>query len=963
MKKYLLMALVAVMSLNASAQFKQHADNVQPGKQEVTQWNATQKSYHAVAPVQNQKMKSYGPMGKHLTLDASRLQPVERHLGTKSETLKQTKALTAKQSQLLNHLQNAKPTMTVKAGAPRKAPAFKETYTGKGTDYTTKTDTTWTMTPTTATKTIDGEEKEINVLVDVIPLASYLKTALAKLYPNGVPIEYTMGDDGTITIEPQSIASYQNDAKDTTFYISIFSVNDDAEEGIITMNLAEDGLLKITDGNGIAFGEFANVPYGDLSSEIYQGYDLLYANVRYVYDGQKDGLTLEQDYKGHGVDLRTNQATGWTMQRGTFTENGVDAPIFLNMSPFDSMFASIYPDGIYVEYEQNDNTITVKPQVLASITDDEGKPEYLLICSGTAEDGVIVLTTDAEGNLTTIEDESIIIAGWSTSKFDPSFETYNGWYSYTDRVTYRLPNAAPVAPADVCFEPNELVLYAGLGISGYSYNDNLAVMGAYAPVSFRNGTFDEATSFEWSVKETDVDDNETVITGNDNNVFTFNTKGDATYSDFKLIASNEGAQSQPFTLGAGHALNSSNAIQYEAAHFYGGGGQGSFQFSDDTYATMTRQNPDGDLAFYTNWGTPDIYEDVSISRIYSYQGKPATPLYITGVTLPMVDFKANEDFNLHINLYKCTRSANGRLTLGDIIAQGDATIDNVVSDYAESSGLSAVNFNELYAEDEFGMSETLDYLFIEDEFVIVIEGWDNGTFSGVLGAQDITGNEITSTWFDRTGRDGEMRSYTTWKTALFIGLLDATYGYLYTNDNTNLQFAAEGGEATIHVNPMYYGIDDETEQPTYSLSIESITIDGEEAEELPEGINIEIANEDYTTATGTNANGETYEYFVNGIDYDMVVTTDALPEGVDSRKVEIVFMQTGARLKVVINQGQGAGIIGDVNADGFVDVADISTILTIMADETKFDKAADVNNDGQIDVADISTTLTIMAGK
>ena len=233
----------------------------------------------------------------------------------------------------------------------------------------------------------------------------------------------------------------------------------------------------------------------------------------------------------------------------------------------------------------------------------------------------------------------------------------------------------------------------------------------------------------------------------------------------------------------------------------------------------------------------------------------------------------------------------------------------------------------------------------------------------MLGAQDITGNEITSTWFDRTGRDGEMRSYTTWKTTLFIGLLDATYGYLYTNDNTNLQFAAEGGEATIHVNPMYYGIDDETEQPTYSLSIESITIDGEEAEELPEGINIEIANEDYTTATGTNANGETYEYFVNGIDYDMVVTTDALPEGVDSRKVEIVFMQTGARLKVVINQGQGAGIIGDVNADGFVDVADISTILTIMADDTKFDKAADVNNDGQIDVADISTTLTIMAGK
>lgn len=55
-------------------------------------------------------------------------------------------------------------------------------------------------------------------------------------------------------------------------------------------------------------------------------------------------------------------------------------------------------------------------------------------------------------------------------------------------------------------------------------------------------------------------------------------------------------------------------------------------------------------------------------------------------------------------------------------------------------------------------------------------------------------------------------------------------------------------------------------------------------------------------------------------------------------------------------------LLGDVNADGHVDVADISTILTVMA-EGGFDSKADVNADKAVDVADISNVLTIMAGE
>lgn len=62
-----------------------------------------------------------------------------------------------------------------------------------------------------------------------------------------------------------------------------------------------------------------------------------------------------------------------------------------------------------------------------------------------------------------------------------------------------------------------------------------------------------------------------------------------------------------------------------------------------------------------------------------------------------------------------------------------------------------------------------------------------------------------------------------------------------------------------------------------------------------------------------------------------------------------------------------AGITGDVNNDGTVDVADISAIISVMAGATTPDASAsglaDVNGDGSVDVADVSTVITIMASE
>ncbi len=908
MKKMLLLSVMALVGLTASAQFGSKPSVVPQTNSKVLNKAQTQRSFRAVAPRQDLGMRLYAPVGERLTLDPAKVKPVTLAERTSSVVLPaapgkafgmgMAKNRIMRNLQPMLNLSNAK--STTRAKAARKASAFAETYTGMAVNYFTKENAEWTMTPTVVTS--DETNEEVNVLINVIPAPEFL----SNLFPNGIPVKYTVGEDDVITIAPQAVASYQNAAQDTTFYVTLFSANSDDEDGVINMTVNESGKLTVTNGNQICFGEFANVEFDvDMSgSEAFLGIDELFVNVAYYYLVESK---IDKEYNAHGTDYFANEAVDWVMQRGTTKMDDEETHFFVNMTPMLDLFSEIYPDGIDVVYEQNGNVITVKPQVIASITDSAGNPKYIMICSGTSEDGNILLTEGEDGALTVSDTESIIIGAWSTNKFDPSFDTYLGSYSYIENIKYRLPGAPAETPKDVAFEPEELVLFSGLALTGYSTINNRAIMGAYAPTSFRNSTMDITTGFEWSVTEYGDDDTENVITGK-NRDFGLYTKGGSVYEGFSLTAYNEDAVSEPFTWGVGHCLNEDGTPRYEAMRAYAGGGSVELKDEDGKsygYTIMSRQNPDSDLKFYINWATPDIAEQhgssTKVSTIYSYQGKPATPLYLTGVTLPVVSFVANDDFNLHIKLCKCTRSATGNLTLGDVIAEGDATIENVNDQYKDDSGLAAVEFTELYVEDEFGMSETVDYLFIEDEFVIIIEGWDNGTFSGVLGSQEYNFNEITSTWFQAPG-ETRMRSYGGGWPQLFIGLLDATYGYLHTEDNTDLLFGKDGGTSSIHVDPMYYNTDDETGEPTYLLNIESILVDGEEVEEVPEWLSVEVANEDYTKATETDEEGNEYEYFVNGTDYDLVFTTTALPEGVKSRAAQFVFMQPGAKLTVTVTQ-------------------------------------------------------------
>ena len=591
-----------------------------------------------------------------------------------------------------------------------------------------------------------------------------------------------------------------------------------------------------------------------------------------------------EEYIATGFVQGAEDGSVWQTLTGTST----DGSTLLIKDMIPNPFASI-PDGVSIPYTIEGGKLTVAPTLVASLPDENA---YVFFCDFESEDGYVRLEIEDDGVIMT-QNSQLAYAVFTDAVFDATYKTYTGVVELVNNVKYRRPGDAPEPPT-VLAQPANTVLFAGRGATGYVYKNNLALLPGYTEFTVGNGTQDYASAWKWTANENFGAENEgdpDVINPlyAETRNFTINTNPDAAYESFKLVGLNEDVESEEYTWGYGHALNDDNAIYYEAFYGYPGGMNSSFEFSDGSYATMTTQDPDGDLTFYTNWATPDIYTNTSIAKIYAYQGKPAAPIYFTGVTLPLVSFqlKDADNFKLHINVYKCHRAQDGKLSLGDLIAQSDVTSENVGE---EVLGVTNVTFDGFYIEDEDGMSQDVDYLQLDDEFVIEITDWDNGTFSAVMGSQDVNLSSVPSAYFRRTGEEG-IRRWTTWFPTLLVGLNDVVTGYLYTTDATDIKLDAAGGEATMNVEAMLRSVNSETGAYEYRLFIDEIIVDGESVEEVPEWLSIGIGN---VSESGTN--------FTLGFE------AAALPEGVAGRKVTVKFMQEGAFLTVNLTQGEPTGI-------------------------------------------------------
>lgn len=587
-----------------------------------------------------------------------------------------------------------------------------------------------------------------------------------------------------------------------------------------------------------------------------------------------------EEYIATGFVQGASDGSMWQTTTGTST----DGSTLLIKDMIPNIFSAL-PDGVAVPYTIEGGKLIVAPTLVFS---NASEGIYVFLCDFASEDSYIRLDIEDDGAIMT-RNMQFAYAIFPTAVFDPTYATYLGVAELVNNIKYRLPDEAPEPPT-VLAQPGNTVLFAGRGSTGYSYLANLALLPAYTDFTVNNGTQDFASGWKWSANEnygSETEGGEDVIVPlyAETKNFAINTTPEAVYESIKLVGLNEDVESEEYTWGYGHAYDDDeSAFHYSAFHGYAGGMGDSFEFSDGSYATMTTQDPDGDLTFYTNWATPDL-ASTSMTKIYCYQGKPAAPIYFTGVTLPLVGFQFfNEtEFKLHINVFKCKRSATGALSIGELVAQSDVTSENVGE---EVLGVTNVVFDGFYVEDEEGMSEDVPYLQMDDEFVIQIEGWDNGTFSGVLGAQKEDINTITSCYFARTGYPDELRRYTSWFPTLFIGLNDAITGYLHTTDNTDITIDNAGGEAVINVEAMLRSVDGETGAYDYRLFLDEILVDGESVEEVPEWLNVVVGN---VSESGT--------------EFTIGLQAAALPDGVEGRKITLKFMQEGAFLPITLTQG------------------------------------------------------------
>ena len=119
----------------------------------------------------------------------------------------------------------------------------------------------------------------------------------------------------------------------------------------------------------------------------------------------------------------------------------------------------------------------------------------------------------------------------------------------------------------------------------------------------------------------------------------------------------------------------------------------------------------------------------------------------------------------------------------------------------------------------------------------------------------------------------------------------------------------------------------------------------------------EVAGKTYTESTATILDLDAPRDNPNAVTFTL-----------DNVRDSVTFTNTGEQQCVILyleyHYGDD-GVKGDVNGDGTVDVADIASIIDIMAGATVPDAspsgAADVNGDGTVDVADIAAVIDIMA--
>lgn len=763
-----------------------------------------------------------------------------------------------------------------------KAPAaMLQEYTGNCSAYSGgswKATDPWTM----ATASAGGSD----YMFDVIPDLPGFGEAIS-YYANGVFVEYTSTDNGdgttAITIAPQWIASTSSH----DIFLCDYSSTKKGGDGSILMTLDANGNLTLNAPNN-TIGYFATPINTEVADDEFPPF--VPANIAGAYE-QCGGVTYtipappapdtfvaETVYTGKGYDKGETTNVTWQMQMGK--KEGVN--VIRDLVPSIAGDTGIPTD---VEYTLDGNKITIQPQKVGMY-----KSYHLYLFDWDSADGTIILTKDAQGHITTPENLNLVVGAFATDAYtsDYSSDDYLGYWTRTEGVVYyaedqEIPNPAPV----VMYEPETVSLHVGISEKGYMLANTFIILPGYAEISYRNTTADEVTSWSWEIcdsiynTETKTYDAGTPITGTGKN-FSFLTEGFAEFGTPVLTGANGELVSTPYAWGAGNEEDGPCLVYQTVGDLIQ-----NWSTANAGQYTATVCNPANSIAYYGALGTPDVNANgLNISTIYAYQGKPAAPLFITGLNLAVKNFTAQSDFNFTARIVKATRSATGRITFGQTIAYADASAESVTIESTSNGTFALINFNDMYVLDEDEMSQTIDHLFIDEEFAVVFDGWNNGTFSCMpFGEYFYNTNGFSNILFEQAAEPGSLYSFTNNYKHLCVGFNEAAYGYLHTTSATNFTALADGEEFTISVDDaMLYSESNITGAKSPRVFV---------SDDCPEWI----------TLTTGNANE-------SATAFDIKVTVEK-NEG-DAREAKFYVYQEGAKIDITVSQtgNTGAGING-----------------------------------------------------
>ncbi|MCM1078436.1 MAG: hypothetical protein NC344_00405 [Bacteroidales bacterium] len=753
-----------------------------------------------------------------------------------------------------------------------KAPAaMSEKYTAKAGVYNSS-DSKWYWS-SNYTMEAGSFGEGYDYMLDIIPdnISGY-----------GVPVFYTSKDNGdgttAITIAPQW------EARSTSHDIFICDYTDirNGGDGSIKMTLAADGNLTFDNPVNIV-GYYATPVNDNVDVSTGQEPPFVPADILGAYEQCQqvtftlpvpDTFVAEATYTGKAYDAGEKTNVTWEMQIGT--DNGT--AVIRNLVPSISEDTGSELD---VTYTLNGDKIVIHPQKVGEIALSSGT-YYLYIFDWDSTDGSITLTKDAQNHIITPEDQIIVIGAFATDAYttDYSSDDYAGYWTRHEKVTYyaedqEIPNPAPT----VMYEPAYTALNIGMSTNGYTYNADFGFLPGYAEIPYLNTTSDEVTSWSWEVCDSTYDATDkiytpgTPVTGTTKN-FSFMTEGFNTFGVPVLTGYNEDKASAPYNWGGEDRYYLS----------VGGGISSDEKDSQGGMFTVGACNPAFQFVYYSSLATPTLNRNnLNIKNIYMYQGTPAAPLYITGLNMMVREFSAQPGFSLTARIIEARRSTTGSITWGKTIAYADASLDDVV---IGQNSVAQINFNDMYVLDEDEMSQGIDHLFLDKEFAVVIEDWNNGTFScHPYGEYNYNDNGSYSTFFEQEEEPGNYYRYTDLWAHMALNFNDGTYGFLHTTGATDFTALAAGSEETIH-------IDD--------AMLRSVKADGSGyaprvflSDDCPEWITVSTDNAD-----------------ANGVNFDIKLNI-AENDG-EAREAKFYVFQEGAKIDVTVKQtgANGTGIAG-----------------------------------------------------